>query len=148
ASKKALTSLSCYRIERELPVVRLTPGAVWLRCRQKFGRGLRVAWCRDVVRRRILSTRPIENTNDRRCEVHVLTSEQDWLNLIWTLKSFYVASDRQYALCIHEDGSLDKFALSSLRHHFPSARIIGRREADERMAQELRGFPRSLEFRN
>ena len=86
--------------------MKLTPGALWLRANQKFGHGLRVAWYRDVVRPRILSTPPITGTTDKRCEIHVLTSKNDWLNLVWTLKSFYISSGRRYALCIHEDGSL------------------------------------------
>ena len=68
--------------------MRLTPGGLWLNLHQKFGHGLAVAWYRDVVRPRILSTSPIDDTTDQRCEIHVLTSEQDSLNLIWTLKSF------------------------------------------------------------
>lgn len=128
-------------------MIRLTPGALWLRFHQTFGNGVRVAWYRDVVRPRILRTPPVDQTNDTRCEIHVLTSRHDWLNLVWTLKSFYAASGRRYALCIHEDGSLDEFALSSLRLHFPAARIVRRQEADAKLTSELRRFPRSLEFR-
>ena len=128
--------------------MRLTPGAIWLRANQKYGHGLRVAWYRDVVRPRILSTPPIAGTTDKRCEIHVLTSKGDWLNLIWALKSFYIASGRRYALCIHEDGSLDSAELSALRAHFPDARIIRRAEADAKLAETLRDFPRSLAFRN
>jgi hypothetical protein len=124
------------------------PGALWLRFRQKFEHGLRVAWYRDVLRLRILSTPPIENTTDKGCEIHVLTSKEDWLNLIWTLKSFYVASGRRYALCIHEDGSLAETELALLGKHFPAARVIRRAEADAKLAEVLRGFPRSLAFRN
>jgi hypothetical protein len=127
--------------------MRLTPGALRLRLRQKFKHGLRVAWFRDVVRPRILNTPPIADTSDRRFEIHVLTSQHDWLNLIWSLKSFYAASGRRYALCIHEDGTLDSFALSALQRHFPTARIVRRQEADQRLAQELREFPRCLQFR-
>jgi hypothetical protein len=128
--------------------MRLTPGAIRLRLHQKYGHGVRVAWYRDVVRPRILSTPPIENTADGRCEIHVLTSAQDWLNLVWALKSFYVASGRQYALCIHEDGSLPQLALAALRHHFPNARIIRRVEADALLDKALREFPRCRAFRN
>jgi hypothetical protein len=125
-----------------------SPGALWLRLNEKFGHGLRVAWYRDIVRPRILATAPIENTADPRCEIHVLTSKQDWLNLVWTLKSFYVASGRRYALCIHEDGSLDDTELSALQRQFPAARIIRRSEADARLDKILRGYPRSLTFRS
>jgi hypothetical protein len=128
--------------------MRLTPGALWLKLCQTFGHGIRVAWYRDVVRPRILLTGPFEDTTDKRCEIHVLTSKRDWLNLVWTLKSFYVASGRRYALCIHEDGSLADTELTELARHFPAARIIRRSEADARLAKVLRGFPRSLHFRN
>lgn len=127
--------------------MRLTPGALRLRLHQMFQHGLRVAWYRDVVRRHILKSPPIAETPDRRFEIHVLTSRHDWLNLIWSLKSFYAASGRRYSLCVHEDGSLDPFALSSLQQHFPTARIIRRHEADQRLARELEAFPRSLQFR-
>ena len=127
--------------------MRLTPGALRLRLHQKFKHGLRVAWYRDVVRPRILNSPPIAGSPERRFEIHVLTSRHDWLNLIWSLKSFYAASGRRYALCIHEDGSLDAFALSSLQRHFPAARIIRRHEADQRLARELGAFPRSSQFR-
>jgi hypothetical protein len=128
--------------------MRLTPGALWLRLHQKFGDGVRVAWYRDVVRPRILATAPIANTTDNRCEIHALTSSADWLNLIWALKSFYLASGRRYALCIHEDGSLRPDDLANLRRQFPAARIIRRVEADAKLAKTLRDFPRSLAFRN
>ena len=127
--------------------MRFTPGALLLQLRQKFGHGLRVAWYRDVVRPRILSTPPIEQTSDKRCEIHALTCKADWLNLIWTLKSFYIASGRRYALCIHEDGSLADAELAKLGEHFPDARIIRRTEADAKLTYILREFPRSLQFR-
>lgn len=127
--------------------MRLTPGAIRLRLNQKFKYGLRVAWFRDVARPRILNTPPVAEMSDRRFEIHVLTSRQDWLNLVWSLKSFYAASGRRYALCIHEDGTLDPFALSSLQQHFPTARIVRRHEADQRLGRELEAFPRSSQFR-
>lgn len=123
-------------------------GYIWLQYRRIFGHGLKVAWYRDVVRPRILSTPPIVDTADTRCEIHVLTSAQDWLNLVWALKSFYYASGRRYALCIHEDGSLGEDRIAVLRKHFPTARIVSRTEADKRLADVLRTFPRSLKFRN
>lgn len=125
----------------------LAPGALLLKIRQKYGNGLRTAYYRDRVRPRILNTAPIGDTNDRTCEIHVLTSKQDWLNLVWALKSFYWASGRQYALCIHDDGSLTEDEVASLQRHFPAARIIDRLDADRRMAAALSDYPRCREFR-
>ncbi len=124
----------------------MTLGALLLKLRQKFGHGFRTAWYRDVVRPRILRSPPVTGATDQRCEIHVLTSAQDWLNLIWALKSFYWASNRTYALCIHDDGTVADKAGTELSRHFPNARFISRAEADARGLPLLRGFPRSLAF--
>lgn len=128
-------------------MVRLTPGALKLAVDDAIKHGARGVWYRDVVRSWILATPPVEDTFNRTCEIHVLTSARDWLNLVWTLKSFYAVSGRRYALCIHEDGSLDAAALGHLARHFPDARIIRRRDADAVAEEKLQGFPRSLDFR-
>jgi hypothetical protein len=106
-----------------------------------------VAWYRDVVRPRILRTAPIENLTDERCGIHVLTSDGDWLNLVWSLKSFYWASGRRYRLCIHEDGTVGAEALRHLRGHFPDAKIVEKATADAEVLPALSAFPRALEFR-
>lgn len=118
-----------------------------LKVRQKFGHGPSVAYWRDIVRPRILKTRPVTDTTDGRCEIHVLTSKDDWLNLVWALKSFYWASGRKYRLCIHEDGTLASKDIENLRAHFPDARIIERNRADKEMSDYLSSYPRSLHFR-
>jgi hypothetical protein len=125
----------------------LSIGSLIYRFRVKYGHGLRVAYYRDVVRPRILQTRPLEGLDDRRCEIHVLTSQQDWLNLIWALKSFYAASGRKYELCIHDDGSLEQSAQEDLLRHFPDARLIDREMADREVLPALEEFPRCRSFR-
>jgi len=125
----------------------LALGGLLLRLRRWGEHGLVTAYYRDVVRPRILQTAPENDTDDARCEIHALTCGSDWLNLIWGLKSFYRASRRRYALCIHEDGTVPDEGLLQLRHHFPAARLIPRSQADARAEVELRTFPRSLAFR-
>lgn len=125
----------------------MRPGSILLKFQQTFGHGLRVAYCRDVVRPRILRTPPVGGTIDRSCEIHVLTSAGDWLNLVWALKSFYAASGRHYALCIHEDGSLAPEQIEALAKHFPDARIILKRQADAEVIRALTVHPRCLELR-
>ncbi len=125
----------------------MSPGAIVLRLRQKFGHGLRVAYWRDVVRPRILRTAPVHEVNDTRAEIHVMTRADDWLDLLWALKSFYRASARRYKLCIHDDGSLRAKQRETLLAHFPGARIVSRPVADAKVFAELEQFPRSLAFR-
>jgi hypothetical protein len=122
-------------------------GAYYQRVSQKFGHGLRVAWYRDVIRPRILQTSPVCNLTDDTCEIHALTCQSDWLNLLWGLKSFYRYSNRHYKLCIHEDGSLDAVDVSHLQTHFPDARIIRRSDADKLVFKCLENYPRLLDFR-
>lgn len=123
------------------------PGAWLLKFRQTFGHGLRVAWYRDRVRPRILETAPITGLTDDRAEVHVLTSAGDWLNLVWTLKSFYRVSEVPFRLVIHEDGTLPDEGESTLRRLFPEARVIKRTDSDARVFEALRAYPRCLDFR-
>ena len=122
-------------------------GTMVRKIRGKYSGGFRTAYYRDRVRPRILKTAPVGNTDDSSCEIHVLTSKEDWLNLVWASKSFYWTSGRQYALCIHDDGSLGAEESDALRRQFPVARLVGRAEADRRMEAMLKDFPRCSEFR-
>jgi hypothetical protein len=126
----------------------MKPGALLLKFRQKFGKGLRVAWYRDKIRPKILQTRPCTGLVDDSAEVHVLTSEQDWLNLLWTLKSFYNVSDKPYKLVIHEDGSLGEEEKGHMIRLFPDAAIISRKESDSKVLPSLEASPRALDFRS
>ncbi len=122
-------------------------GSIGLKIKQKYQHGFGTAYYRDSVRYRILKTKPILNANDLTCEIHVLTSANDWLNLVWTLKSFYHFSQRQYALCIHDDGTLTQESITTLQDHFPDAQIIDRKQADEKILPLLESYPHCLEFR-
>ena len=131
----------------ELTSYRVTLGRLIYLTRTKFRDGLRTAYYRDVVRPWILATPPFEHTDDTRFEIHVLTSIDDWLNLLWTLKSFYHWSGCRYALCIHDDGTLTPTACGHLQTAFPKARLIRRSESDKRLEPMLANYPRSREFR-
>jgi hypothetical protein len=122
-------------------------GSLVLKFQQKYEHGWQTAYFRDTVRPRILDTKPIVQTTDRACEIHVLTYEKDWLNLIWALKTFYHYSKRHYALCIHDDGTLTVENRATLQHHFPDARIIDRPTADHHVLKQLAAHPHCLEFR-
>lgn len=122
-------------------------GSLALKVRQKYEHGVKVAHYRDNVRFRILETKPIASTTETTCEIHVLTSAKDWLNLMWTLKSFYWASARRYRLCIHDDGSLNEDHQRTFKQHFPQSRFIKRQDADKAVLASLKNYPRCLDFR-
>ncbi|WP_353930084.1 hypothetical protein WJM97_17545 [Okeanomitos corallinicola TIOX110] len=122
-------------------------GSLILKLQQNYQHGLGTAYYRDIVRNKILSSLPVKGNTSKECEIHVLTSASDWLNLVWTLKSFYHFSQRQYALCIHDDGTLTEENITTLQYHFPEARIINRKQADEKVLPLLSSYPHCLEFR-
>ncbi len=122
-------------------------GKLLYQFRTRFGHGIGTAWQREVVRQRILKAAPVIADDASVCEIHVLTSAGDWLNLMWALKSFYWASGRRYALCIHDDGSLTSDIRRTLGDHFPAARILDRNRSDLEVLRELSGYPRCREFR-
>jgi hypothetical protein len=122
-------------------------GYLLLRIRQKYKHGLQTTFYRDHVRQKILTSKPVTDTTDTTCEIHVLTSTTDLLNLIWVLKSFYHFSGRIYSLCIHDDGTLTQEHCDLLKYHFPDSRIIDRKIAEEKMVALLKPYPRCLEFR-
>ncbi|MBM9594007.1 hypothetical protein [Roseitranquillus sediminis] len=102
---------------------------------------------RDVVRPRILRTPPFSGTTDEAAEVHVLTSEKDWINTIWALRSFYAQVPRRYALAIHGDASLPAEAVEAFRRQFPDARVIEQRDVRDEVLDGLAAYPRCRHLR-
>ena len=106
-----------------------------------------ILYYREYIRPRILFSAPVRDLLDDTCEVHSLVSSRDFLNLLWSLKSFYHSSNTHYRLCIHDDGSLTEWHARKLREHFPDARVVMRDEADKRVPPVLVNFPRLAAFR-
>lgn len=123
-------------------------GRLIYQAKTTFGHGLRTAWFRDIVRPKILQSNPVLDLIDARAEIHVLTSKDDFLNLMWALKSFYCVSGRKYCLAIHDDGTLLPDQVKQLAKHFPDSRYISRSQADEAVIPTLKSFPNCLEFRD
>ena len=61
-------------------------GRLLFKVRHRLRGGVRTSYWREVARPRILRTPPVTGTDDPRCEVHVLTSASDWLDLVWALR--------------------------------------------------------------
>lgn len=122
-------------------------GALALKLHKRYQHGLCTAYYRDIVRKSVLQSSPVKGTDNSICEIHVLTCERDWLNLIWSLKSFYHYSKRKYALRIHDDGTLKTENRAILQYHFPDARILDRQDVDSAIFTLLKKYPRCLDFR-
>lgn len=119
----------------------MRPGVLLYRLRRLFEGGLIASWYREVMRSRILQTPSLLLPQTSEFEIHALTSQQDWLNLLWTLKSFYHFSEARPALCIHDDGTLTPEVREILTTHFVGARLIPRNQSDSEVLESLSDYP-------
>lgn len=105
------------------------------------------AYHRDIVRPSILRLPPLTGTTDTTAEIHVLTSEKDWVNTVWALRSFYAQVPKRYALAIHGDPNLSTEVADALRSHFPDARVIEQKDIREEIIDSLSAYPLCQQFR-
>jgi hypothetical protein len=106
------------------------------------------SWYREVVRSRILQTPSLLLPQTSEYEIHTLTSQQDWLDLLWALKSFYHFSDTRPALCIHDDGTLTPEICEIISTHFVGVRLIKREQSDVEVLDSLANYPACYKLRS
>ncbi len=127
----------------------MTPGALLQQVRSRLRGGPRASWYREVIRHSVLDAAPLRGTSDTSvCEVHILTSSNDWLNACWAIRSFYQVAGCSYALSIHDDGTLPAAAHRALQKQFPDARLLSRTQADAEIDPWLAAYPRCYDFRS
>lgn len=121
---------------------------MWIRFQELNREGWRRAFRRSRGQRPILATAPVRTRGRGSVEVRALTWRRDWVNLVWTLKTFYRFAEVDFPLFIH-DGGLTPRQADRLQQHFPDATIVAQAEADEQITSYLRsrGLFRCLDFR-
>lgn len=96
----------------------------------------------------ILRTPPAPIDPRSPIEIHALTCERDYADLLWCLKTFFHYADRCCRVVLHDDGSLSRVALEHLERHLPGATIITKADIDGRMHDVLRSYEGCRSFRN
>lgn len=123
---------------------------VWrfaLRKRAEFERW-RVQRCRAQSHRMILNTPPLPIHPQAEIEIHSLTCENDYPDLLWCLKTFQFFAGRDINVVIHDDGSLSPQALRHLQQHLPGATVVSRQQADERIQGIISPYQACQAFRD
>jgi hypothetical protein len=64
-------------------------------------------------------------------EAHIFCGRQDWLSMLWTVKSLYFYGQVRYPLVVHLYTELNARRMAKLRHHLPNIRIVPMTEADQ-----------------
>lgn len=111
---------------------------------------LKMTWAahlRAKARDVILKTPPAPVDPHSALEIHSLTCERDYTDLLWCLKTLFLFSERSFHVVLHDDGSLRAQSLEHLRRHLPGAMIVSRGQADERVRDTLAGRHASRAFR-
>lgn len=122
-------------------------GKLWLKMRTMAQYDPVQSHFEKRVRPKILKSTPVTSLTDDSAEIHVLTSNKDWLNLLWTLKSFYHYSPYRLPLAIHGDPELSQEAIDALGRHFPEARILTQDHCRDEVIDSLASYPRCKKFR-
>jgi hypothetical protein len=108
--------------------------------------GVMWAYYKTIFLRNILKTKPIVCDKEGQFELHTLACEQDFLNSLWALKTFYYFAELRPPLVIYDDGSLTEASLAAFAEHFPGCRIVGRDRFDRDMEHFLKAYPISLSY--
>ena len=126
----------------------ISPGRLWWLLRRNLKRGWKAAYHDYKTLPRIEEWFwPFVTEPPMSVPVHVLTGAQDWRLAAWMLASWFEASEHNWSVDIHDDGTLPKDAQAKLLRLFPHARIITRAEADAALSPVLRAFPFCWEYR-
>lgn len=126
----------------------MTPGRLLYLLRFNQKRGWRAAWYDYQIAPLIRDYRLPENLAPTPpVPVHLLTSQDDWLRAAWTLASWSHMTGRQWQVVIHEDGTLPTEGRELLTSLFPTARLVTRQEADEKMGRVLAPYARCRDYR-
>ncbi|MEM1059134.1 MAG: hypothetical protein AAGK14_07785 [Verrucomicrobiota bacterium] len=79
--------------------------------------------------------------------VHLVVGREDWRRAAWTLASWHHFTERRWDLVLHDDGTLPPEANTLLQSIFPNARLVSRREADDKMARVLAPYAKCQAYR-
>ena len=75
---------------------------------------------------------------DSAVELHMLVHQPDVRVALWSLHSFYAASNVDWPIVLHQGGRMDGGDWDTLRSHFPNAYTLTAAEADSIVEKELR----------
>jgi hypothetical protein len=97
---------------------------------------------------RLICTPQIAPSNLRsELQVHILTSQRDYVMACWAVVSFYAVSGGREPVVFHDDGTLNRDAVAGIRSLFPGARIVLRNEADAIVQEKFKFQPLLLMLR-
>jgi len=80
--------------------------------------------------------------------LHAVGGHQHVMMTAWMLASFVEATQRNWEVRFHDDGTLTESDIEFLANFMPSLQIIRRADADERMKDKLSAYPLCRQYRD
>lgn len=109
-------------------------------------KGLMYFFYKCIYAKNILKTKPIVCDKKGQFEIHTLTCEQDFVNTLWSLKTFYHFCEMRPGLVIYDDGSLSDAAIKTFSEHFINCQIIRNDRFHRDMEDFLKAYRLSLKY--
>lgn len=101
-----------------------------------------------IYGRKIFFSKPVMCSKFENFELHILTCKKDFLDSMWSIKSFFHYSGLRPVVVIHDDGSLRNCHIKSFRKHVKNCKIITKKYADIKIKNFLESYPKSLKYRS
>ncbi|MBT8400276.1 MAG: hypothetical protein KJO98_07355, partial [Rhodothermia bacterium] len=102
---------------------------------------------RARIRAEVLGLPPVGESADNSYSTHMLVCSRDVEMAVCTAKVADLAFGTQQNWVFHDDGSLTELEVRALQNQLPSCVVVTREEADMRAEEELREFPKILDYR-
>lgn len=127
----------------------MSPGRfLWL-LRRDLRRGLAATWHDYITTPRILDWKnPFAHSPQMPLPVHVLAGHEHAPLTAWMLASWFYFTQKNWPICLHDDGTLQPADIAMLANIAPGLRFIAVAEADSRMATALASLPLCRAYRD
>lgn len=102
---------------------------------------------RRRLRKKALAVLPIYESSAQGSTLHMLVCERDHEMAIITAAMFNFWTGRGNRFVFHDDGTINREISEKFAHYLPGTKMVLRREADARAAEQLKEFPGILNYR-
>lgn len=123
-------------------------GRIWWLFNRDVKRGFKASFYDYVFVQRILKAGPFAQKGTMtEVPVHLLTGTETFVMTCWMLASWFVQTQRNWAVIVHDDGSLNFEHEKQLKRLFGEVTVIWRKDSDDHMEAFLKSYPQCLAYR-
>lgn len=116
----------------------------WKQAKKQFKKhGTQLLYCRFVLRKEILDTAAVPCPPESSMEVHTQVCERDWINMIWSMKSFRHYSGKKFRLVVHCN-KLTTNKEAVILKHFPGSIISNESSSNNMIPDSWKKYHKNI----